>query len=328
MHVFAVFLAAVSAIGLAVGTHLQHGAVRSQTTPTAASPRAAVLSALRRPSWLLGMGIITASTILSIVALGLAPVALVQPIGALSLVGATLISARVLRVRLNRGLVGGIGLAVLSVGAFVGLSSGYVRDVRPAGTELFALAGLMLAMLVAAAIVARASHGHLARVITAGVLFGTVAAAVHIVASEVIACLSGEACRVVSLSGDLLALGTLLVLLLLGSMLGAWLVQTAYASGPPETVLAGLTVIDPIVAVLVGAAILGEYVIMPMSVVLALTFAGIAACVGIAIIVRHHPGHVRATTPRNEPPASQEHTAPVADSPGPGASMVLECRSR
>ena len=328
MHVLAVLLAAVSAIGLAAGTHLQHRAVRSQTTPSTDSPRTAVLTALRRPSWLLGMGVIATSTILSIVALGLAPVALVQPIGALSLVGATLISARVLRVRLNRGLFGGIGLAVLSVGAFVGLSSGFVRDARPAGAELFALAGLMLAMLVAAAVVARASRGHLARVVTAGVLFGTVAAAVHVVASEVVACLSGDVCRVASLSGDLLAFGALLSLVLLGSMLGAWLVQTAYASGPPETVLAGLTVIDPIVAVLVGAAILGEYVIMPMSVVLALTFAGIAACVGIAIIVRHHPGHVRATTPRNEAPVSQAHTAPIADSRGPGASMLLECRSR
>ncbi|GGO67438.1 hypothetical protein GCM10010910_29210 [Microbacterium nanhaiense] len=320
MHVFAVLLAAVSAIGLAAGTHLQHRAVSSATPSTAGGPRAAVLLALRRPSWLLGTGIIVAATALSIVALGLAPVALVQPVGALSLVGAALISARVLRVRLNRSLVIGIGVAVLSVAAFVALSSGFVRDTRPAVADLFALAWLMLALIVVAITIARTSRGHLARVITAGVLFGTVAAAMHIIASETFACLARESCRFVAPLGELLPLGVLGGLVVVGSGCGAWLVQTAYASGPPETVLAALTVIDPIVAVLVGAVILGEYVIMPIPVILAVALTGIIACVGIAMIVRHHPGHLR-------PSEALDTHAPVVDDAVHDEDPVLECRS-
>ena len=39
---------------------------------------------------------------------------------------------------------------------------------------------------------------------------------------------------------------------------GGWLIQQAFASGPPEVVVACLTVVDPIVAVLFGVALLGE----------------------------------------------------------------------
>ena len=328
MHVFAVLLAVVSAIGLATGTHLQHRAVSTQTTSSGASAGASVVEAIRRPAWLLGMTVMVAATLVSVVALGLAPVALVQPIGALSLVCAALISARVLRVRINRGLVTGIGLAVLSVGAFVGLSAGFVRESTPSDAELFALAGLMLALIVVAVVVVRASRGHLARVITAGVLFGSVAAAVHIVASEAIACLGGGACRLVGASAQPLPIAVLFVLLVSGSVLGGWLVQTAYASGPPETVLAGLTVIDPIVAVLIGAAILGEYVIMPFPVVLALICTAAVACFGVALIVRHHPGHLASpATPAG---------APVEAVPAPranahvnrGETAIIECRGR
>jgi len=292
MFVYAVLLAAVSAIGLAIGTHLQHRAVRSQSAPTTDGGGAAVLGALRQRSWLLGMGVIVVATLLNIVALGLAPIALVQPVGALSLVCAALISARVLRVRLGRKLIGGIAVSVVSVGAFIALSSGYARDAHPTSAQMYMLAGLMASLLAVAAVVARAAHGHLPRVIVAGVLFGTVASAVHIVVSEVFACFRGAYCVASDPKGGLLPLVVLLVLLIAASALGEWLVQTAYASGPPETVLASLTVIDPIVAVLVGAAILGEYVLMPVPVIIALALAGLAACVGIAMIVRNHPGHL------------------------------------
>jgi hypothetical protein len=49
-----------------------------------------------------------------------------------------------------------------------------------------------------------------------------------------------------------------IVALLTGTAIGAYFVQTAYASGPPDLVIAGLTVIDPIVAIVIGLAVLRE----------------------------------------------------------------------
>ena len=50
-------------------------------------------------------------------------------------------------------------------------------------------------------------------------------------------------------------------------LVGGWLVQQAFASGPPEVVIACLTVVDPIVAVLLGAVLLGEGAATPARLV-------------------------------------------------------------
>lgn len=273
---------------------------------------------------MLGMAIIVADTILNVVALGIAPVALVQPVGSLSLICAAIISAVALKVRIRPGLVAGIATTVISVSLFIGLSSLFAREtaIAPdasnaldASTTLDAaatsqaLALLLLFLSLIAAIVAYRGTGHLVRVVCAGVLFGTVASAVHVAAGILIALLGSPIAPPVSTS----QLGMLILLIILASAVGAWLVQTAYASGPPETVLAGLTVIDPLVAVLVGAFLLGEYATVPPMGILALVASAVTACVGIVLIVRHHPGiSHRRRTPDRELPVSSADADSVA----------------
>lgn len=288
-------LAAAGAVGLAAGTHLQHRAVRSRSEgPSQPRERGrdAVLRAFGDPAWLLGTGVIVLATVLNIVALGLAPIALVQPVGVLALICAAVISARALGVRMNRGLVRGIAMTGLSVVAFVGVSSAFVRDTTAAEPEALRLVWALLALIALGAVAARKRAGHLARVVGAGVLFGAVAASAHVVSAAALGILSapeGIASAVAHSAIPLPLLGLLLLLLAAASALGAWLVQTAYASGPPETVLAGLTVIDPVIAVAVGAALLGEYAPMPPVALLLLAVSGLVACCGVAGIIRNHP---------------------------------------
>ena len=72
--------------------------------------------------------------------------------------------------------------------------------------------------------------------------------------------------------------------------LGSWFVQSAYASGPPDLVIAGLTVIDPIVGIAIGIAILGELRDdVPPVVAIAMGGAAILAIVGVIALSRHHP---------------------------------------
>ena len=52
--------------------------------------------------------------------------------------------------------------------------------------------------------------------------------------------------------------GTRVVAIVAAGGLGSWFVQNAYSGGPPDLVIAGLTVIDPIVGIAIGIAILGE----------------------------------------------------------------------
>lgn len=303
----AIALAAVGALGLAAGTHLQHRAVREGAMAGAPRASAAAVRALARPGWLLGMGVIALATALNVVALGLAPIALVQPVGSLALVCAALISALALRVPLRRGLLAGISLAVLSVAVFVGVSARFALETRATDATVSALCWLLLLLCLIGLIVVRRRAGHLARVACAGVIFGGVASAVHVVAVEAIARFAGGAHGSEAEGAHAIApepvsafvLWALVAVIAAACGLGMWLVQTAYASGPPETVLAGLTVIDPLTAVAVGAVLLGEYGRIPLPGILALALSGVAALLGIVLIVRHHPGLARSTSPRD-----------------------------
>jgi hypothetical protein len=72
--------------------------------------------------------------------------------------------------------------------------------------------------------------------------------------------------------------------------LGAWFVQSAYAGGPPDLVIAGLTVIDPLVGIAIGIFILGELQpnVQPAAAI-AMVGAGLVAIVGVIALSRHHP---------------------------------------
>jgi hypothetical protein len=72
-------------------------------------------------------------------------------------------------------------------------------------------------------------------------------------------------------------------------VVGGWLVQQAFASGPPEVVIACLTVVDPIVAVILGAVLLGEGAATPPATWVLLIAAASAAAVGVVGLAKHHP---------------------------------------
>jgi hypothetical protein len=71
--------------------------------------------------------------------------------------------------------------------------------------------------------------------------------------------------------------------------LGGWFVQNAYASGPPDLVIAGLTVIDPLVAVIIGVTILGEMDGVSGWYSLAFLLCGGLAITGVLLLSRVHP---------------------------------------
>jgi hypothetical protein len=96
-------------------------------------------------------------------------------------------------------------------------------------------------------------------------------------------------------------------------LVGGWLVQQAFASGPPEVVIACLTVVDPIVAVLLGAVLLGEGVATPVETWLVLAGAAITATAGVIALARHHPDAAAARAARVDPGAA----APPLPAPPP-----------
>jgi drug/metabolite transporter (DMT)-like permease len=83
--------------------------------------------------------------------------------------------------------------------------------------------------------------------------------------------------------------GLCVVALLAATALGAYFVQNAYATGPPDLVIAGLTVIDPMVAVAIGILVLGEASQAPLWAIGVFILAGVIAVLGVFQLARNHP---------------------------------------
>lgn len=286
MVLASIVLALLAAVGLAVGTHLQHHSVRTGNDVNSSTvERPLVL----RPIWLLGLCLLGLETVLNVAALGLGPVALVQPIGTVSLVIAVLISVKVLGRRVSAPMAASVGLTLVSVAGFVGISARYAQTAPLIPGAVTWLNGMLILFSMVGAVLAATRAGHLLLVAVAGVTFGTVAASAHVIATSVLAVVGvggGWSGVLEVFSGGLLitALGVVL-----GSVTGMWAVQVAYSSGPPETVLAGLSVIDPMMAVLIGVAVLGEYRHLDLPALAGLAVTGAAAVTGVVLLSKFHP---------------------------------------
>lgn len=279
----AVGLALLSAVCLATGTQRQGSAVADRARGRLRLRVFLALLGNRR--WLLGLGLLGLGTGLNVAALGLATVTVVQPIGVVALVITTLLHARHRRLRVNRRTWGAIGLCTVGGAVFVtcavaatdpshGISEWAERTVVVMAVVLVCVLGVSAAMF-------RSSLGGTFYVVAAGILYGFVAVLVRLTITRI----QGSAGALLDDVNWLVA-GAIVV----AAVLGGWFVQTAFSKGPPDLVIAGLTVIDPMIGVLLGLLVLGEAgpgFSVPTGVLMAL--AGGVAIVGVAVLSQHHP---------------------------------------
>jgi drug/metabolite transporter (DMT)-like permease len=214
------------------------------------------------------------------VSLAYSPLIVVQPIGAVALVITAIVNSRVSRVRLNRMSVLSIILCVFGIGLFVTIAAFTARDRPLHDFELWLILGIMAVVLAVFGSVFFFGRGHTRAIwyiLGAGTLYGFVATLAKVVVQGIVTQTMTPLSWVC------------LVFLLLGTGLGAVFVQNAYSSGPPDLVVAGLTVIDPIVAVTIAIVILQEAAQAGPLEILAFVAAGAIAVVGVFLLAKHHP---------------------------------------
>ena len=288
MPFVAIGLALLGAVLLAFGAQRQGSAVRAGTggLSLGASGFRRLLTDSR---WLLGLALLGVGTVLNVTALSMASLTVIQPIGAIALVVTTIVNSHDQGIRLNRPTVGAIAACVSGSALFVLLAVNVTRENRSVDPEqelsVVLLLGIAVALFGSLALIGRRRLNAFAYIFGAGVLFGFVAVLTKIVAGHL-------------LNPDgrfLLDVPVLtLVALVVAAALGAWFVQSAYATGPPDLVIAGLTVIDPIVGIAVGIGILDE--LQPevrAGIALAMGVAALVAIVGVVALSRHHPDVAR-----------------------------------
>lgn len=278
-------LALLGAVFMSFGAQYQHRGV-SKVERLAASGRSGglgvgqLIELARRPSWLLGTGMLVLAVVCQLGALSRAPLIVVQPLGAVALVITTLLNARMSGVRPTRRSLTAIGACFGGILAFVTIAAFYAIDAPITDRQLITILLLLAAVTVVVTGLwfwLHARVGALFSITAAGIMFGFVATLAKVVISRI-------------QSGDFEWLTLIcLVALAVATAIGSYFVQTAHSSGPPDLVIAGLTVIDPLVAIVIGLTVLGEADNAPLWVYFGFGVTGLVAVWGVFQLARHHP---------------------------------------
>lgn len=278
-------LALIGAVFLSLGAQFQHRGVVKVESHTVDSlgkglngKQLALL--LARPSWVIGSVMLGLAIVFQLSSLYFAPIIVVQPLGAIALVITSILNSRINHVQLNRKSITAIVMCVGGVFLFVGVAAFTAVD-KPVTDRQLVTILIILAVVLALAAVAFGMFRQRIRaifyVILAGVLYGFVATLAKVVLGRL-------------QQGEFDWLTWLCVIGLLGATaLGAYFVQNAYASGPPDLVIAGLTVVDPMVAVAIGILVLGEASQAPLWAIGVFILAGVIAVWGVFQLARNHP---------------------------------------
>jgi drug/metabolite transporter (DMT)-like permease len=284
VRILAILLAITGAVFLSLGAQFQNDAVTKHHAPD--QPKIGslhirqIVDLLRRPRWLTGTSFLLLAILFQLGALALAPLIVVQPIGALALILTSILNARIYKLRLDRPTWLAIGITLLGVGAFVSFAATSAVSTELSDEKLLQVVGILVILLIFFGLAFYMTKGHvgpLSYILGAGVLYGFVASLAKVVIQRFY-------------QGDFDLLTLLAGVALIGAtFLGGWFVQNAYASGPPDLVIAGLTVVDPAVAVGIAVVILGEASQAQLTEILGYVVAGLIAMGGVLMLSRVHP---------------------------------------
>ncbi|WP_399893089.1 DMT family transporter [Streptomyces sp. BBFR51] len=236
-----VLLSLVSAVAYAGGAIVQE--------QVASSSPGAQYAPLRRPGWWAAVGLNGLGGLLHVVALALGPLSLVQPLGALTIVFALPMAALFVGRRAGatawRGaLMATVGLAGLL--SLVGASEAQSLDTAQRVGSALVTGGVVVALMIAG----RAAHRHPAvrsilLATASGIAFGMSSVFTKTVAVDWTGGVS---------AADLPSLAVIGVLATAGMVLS----QASYRGAGLAAPLATLTVVNPVVAAVVGITMFGE----------------------------------------------------------------------
>jgi drug/metabolite transporter (DMT)-like permease len=286
-----VLVALIASCFLALGAHFQnHGASKVEEEAEAHGGKrfgfGQVRALFHKPRWLLGSSLLAVAVSLQLLSLFLAPLAVVQPLGALALVVTAVLDAKVNRARVSKRAMVAIAGCVVGVTVFVLTASFTTSSGTGDAPEQLAVLLLLAAVLVLFAVLFAVFHrrlGSLQLALGAGTLFGFVATLAKVLLDR----LHGVLASGLRPGDGLLAL--CLVGLVAAGIAGLYLVQTAYAAGSPDLVVAALTVIDPLVAVTIGIVVLGEAAHAPWWAFVVFALSEAVAVIGVVTLARNQP---------------------------------------
>jgi drug/metabolite transporter (DMT)-like permease len=286
----------LSAALLTVGNLLQSRGVdksaSSQSTGQSSAPAHGLGAArawglLRQPIWLAGSALFGLAILVQLAALAFAPLIVVQPVGVVALVFASLLSALVIKHPPARTEVIAILVCVVSLGIFVSVAAAVSKQTPISDAQLITILLVLLAVLIITVVLLVIRRGRgippVVLVVLGGLFAGFVATLGKTVILRVQTVLETDEIRLDST--NVLTIACLLGIAVAGG-LSIWFVQVAHTVNAPQVVVAGLTVVDPFIAVVLGITVLQEAAGAPPWSFIVFALAGAAAMWGVWSLAR------------------------------------------
>ena len=285
----AVAMQVLSSFAFAGGAILQQLAVKSTFDPTARASSnqltaRGMLNLLRIPRWLLGLSLVFLGALIHLSALSFAPVTIVQPIGILAVPWAVIIAAKIHKHPLSGKLWAAVGVTIAGVAGFTLFSTTYATAEKfvtfPPMLISFAIVCVLAALLAysatKAAPWARAMLWAATGATFYGLASGFMKTAIDLIVKH------GH-------QFDGWRFIVTVVLIVVCFVLGVWLIQQGYASGPAEITVGTMTTVDPLIAVLFGLIVLGEGGNMGIGPMIGMALTGAVAVYGVVMLSKEHP---------------------------------------
>lgn len=289
MTTLAVLLAIVASFSFASGASAQHygidKALAGEPDRKLTLPR--VVKMLRTPIWLMGLGLIALGAALHLVALAMAPITVIQPLGILAVGWSVLIAARIKKTPPEPKIWFAVAISVVGIVAFTILSTRYTTEATDIGLApmLWTTAGIW------ALAIALGALGFAGPKRVRSLCWAWGGAALYGLGSGYMKIMAEVITNKAPLTGAEFVVATVGLILAYG--VGGWMIQQAYATGPAEVVVGSMTTVDPLAAVVVGLVVLGEGALITVPVALGMVVAGAVAAGGVAVLSRFHPDTMR-----------------------------------
>jgi drug/metabolite transporter (DMT)-like permease len=307
--VLAIVLAVAAAVVFGLAAVSQHQAVRRRLAPERRALRLRQIGGLVTDRiWLRGFALLVLGTGFHVAALSLAPISLTQPINVLAVPTTIIATAVLTRRRPPRSVI--IAALAVVVG-IAGLVSSFSN--APAGDiptpALLGLVGACVATLtVGCHVIARRlltgdDHRRSPRWL-APVLLGIAGAVNFGVTSSTFRLLAQDLNHAQPLPVGVVV--ALVCSIPVGLALGSWSIQQAYASGAAPAVTSTSALTDPIVALTIGMAVLGETPQLSVTGVVVMIIAAALAAVGVTHLAQHDdvaPGRAQSSPPAKPRPS-------------------------
>ncbi|MFE0105434.1 DMT family transporter [Streptomyces sp. NPDC059009] len=238
-----VLLSLVSAVAYAGGAIMQEQVAASASEAGSAAP-------VRRPAWWIAIGLNGLGALLHVVALACGPLSLVQPLGALTIVFALPMAAVFVGRRAGATAWKGAGMATAGLAGLLSLT-GSAATSTLGGAERVSLSAVTFGLIAVLVIAARAMKGNAVLRATLLAAAGGVAFGIASVFTKMVA---DEFTWGPGLIGQLPSIAVMVVLAVGGTLL----CQSSYEGAGLATPLAVVTVVNPVVAAVVGLSLFGE----------------------------------------------------------------------